>query len=179
MLDPSKWLTPRQIECLTLVAKGMTSKEIARELGLSARTVDDHVERARIKLGVPTRQRAAALYREQPPEKEFGDSPDPAPYQLRCEAAQVDECITVEPIDDSASRLSDGGNVPFGRFPNLAELQPTTPEPERSQDQQTSPLTIVMRVLIIAAAIAVIALAYPQFVKGAEEIAAFLLKSTR
>ncbi|RZF63905.1 LuxR family transcriptional regulator [Sphingomonas populi] len=174
-----KQLTPRQIQCLALVAKGMTSKEVARELSLSARTVDDHVERARIKLGAPTRHRAASLYRERPPEKELGDFPNPVPYQLRREPLQVDECIAVEPIDDSASKLIDGGIVPFGNFPKLAELQLATPKPERNQDSQSSPSSIIMRVLAIAAALAVIVLAYPQLVEGAEVIAAFLRKSTR
>lgn len=39
-------LTPRQKEVITLIAQGKSSKEIARELGLSPKTVDVH--RARI-----------------------------------------------------------------------------------------------------------------------------------
>lgn len=39
-------LTPRQKEVITLIARGKSSKEIARELGLSPKTVDVH--RARI-----------------------------------------------------------------------------------------------------------------------------------
>lgn len=35
-------LTPRQLEVLTLIARGRSSKEIARELGLSLKTVDTH-----------------------------------------------------------------------------------------------------------------------------------------
>ena len=36
-------LTPRQRACIDLVGKGLTSKQIARELGISPRTVEAHV----------------------------------------------------------------------------------------------------------------------------------------
>jgi DNA-binding NarL/FixJ family response regulator len=40
--DPLDVLTPRQREILQLVAEGHTSKEIARRLGLSCKTVEAH-----------------------------------------------------------------------------------------------------------------------------------------
>jgi DNA-binding NarL/FixJ family response regulator len=40
--DPGNDLTQRQIEVLTLLASGLSSKEIAHELGLSSKTVDVH-----------------------------------------------------------------------------------------------------------------------------------------
>jgi DNA-binding NarL/FixJ family response regulator len=43
---PTELLTQRQVQILTLLAKGMSSKEIAFQLGLSSKTVDVH--RARI-----------------------------------------------------------------------------------------------------------------------------------
>ena len=36
-------LTRRQMECMQLVRNGLTSKQIARELGISPRTVDQHI----------------------------------------------------------------------------------------------------------------------------------------
>jgi DNA-binding CsgD family transcriptional regulator len=36
-------LTPRQAEIGRLVARGMSSKRIARETGLSVQTVNDHI----------------------------------------------------------------------------------------------------------------------------------------
>lgn len=36
-------LTTRQADCMDLVRKGLTSKQIARELGISFRTVDQHI----------------------------------------------------------------------------------------------------------------------------------------
>lgn len=52
-------LNHREIETLTWVARGKTSAEIAKILGLSKRTVDFHIDNARIKLGVATRTQAA------------------------------------------------------------------------------------------------------------------------
>jgi DNA-binding NarL/FixJ family response regulator len=43
---PAELLTQRQVQILTLLARGMSSKEIAFQLGLSSKTVDVH--RARI-----------------------------------------------------------------------------------------------------------------------------------
>ena len=54
------WITERQTEILRLVARGMTSKEIARHEGISLHTVNTHVRRARGALGVGTRAAAVA-----------------------------------------------------------------------------------------------------------------------
>lgn len=52
-------LNDREIEVLTWVARGKTSTQIARELGLSKRTVDFHIDNARIKLHAATRTEVA------------------------------------------------------------------------------------------------------------------------
>jgi DNA-binding NarL/FixJ family response regulator len=52
-------LNDREVETLTWAARGKTSAEIAMILGLSKRTVDFHVDNARMKLGVATRIEAA------------------------------------------------------------------------------------------------------------------------
>lgn len=51
-------LNDREIEVLTLVARGKTSAEIARKLRLSKRTVDFHIDNARVKLRAATRTEA-------------------------------------------------------------------------------------------------------------------------
>jgi DNA-binding NarL/FixJ family response regulator len=53
-------LNDREIETLTRVARGKTSAEIARELGLVKRTVDFHIDNARMKLGATTRTAAVS-----------------------------------------------------------------------------------------------------------------------
>jgi DNA-binding response OmpR family regulator len=52
-------LNDREIEALTWVARGKTSVWIAGMLGLTKRTVDFHIDNARIKLGATTRTQAA------------------------------------------------------------------------------------------------------------------------
>jgi DNA-binding NarL/FixJ family response regulator len=51
-------LNDREVEVLTWVARGKTSVEIAKILGLSKRTVDFHTDNARVKLGAATRTEA-------------------------------------------------------------------------------------------------------------------------
>jgi DNA-binding NarL/FixJ family response regulator len=52
-------LNNREIETLTWAARGKTSAEIAQIINLTKRTVDFHIDNARIKLGVATRIQAA------------------------------------------------------------------------------------------------------------------------
>jgi DNA-binding response OmpR family regulator len=52
-------LNDREIETLTWAARGKTSAEIAQILGLSKRTIDFHIDNARVKLGAATRVEAA------------------------------------------------------------------------------------------------------------------------
>jgi DNA-binding CsgD family transcriptional regulator len=54
-------LNDREIEVLTCVARGKTSAQIAISLGMSKRTVDFHLDNARIKLGAATRTQAAVM----------------------------------------------------------------------------------------------------------------------
>jgi DNA-binding response OmpR family regulator len=51
-------LNDREVETLTWVARGKTSAEIAQILGLTKRTVDFHLDNARIKLDAATRTQA-------------------------------------------------------------------------------------------------------------------------
>src|SRR5437763_10237849 len=56
-------LTQRERECLRLVDQHLSSKQIARELGMSKTSVDTYCDRARRKLGVEDRYAAARLAR--------------------------------------------------------------------------------------------------------------------
>jgi DNA-binding CsgD family transcriptional regulator len=53
-------LSRRQLDCLAAIAAGQTSAQIAAALGLSKRTVDEHVSGACRKLGVKRRSHAVA-----------------------------------------------------------------------------------------------------------------------
>lgn len=57
---PVPGLTPRESEVLGLVLKGLSSKEIARSLGITRATARCHVQNILTKLGVESRRQAAA-----------------------------------------------------------------------------------------------------------------------
>ena len=54
-------LTPREAEVLRLVALGLTTRQVADELGISPKTADHHIQHVYTKVGVSTRG-AAALF---------------------------------------------------------------------------------------------------------------------
>jgi DNA-binding NarL/FixJ family response regulator len=57
--DAATRLSPRELEVLLRVAHGLSNKQIARELGLSPRTVQTHLEHVFDKTGARTRASAA------------------------------------------------------------------------------------------------------------------------
>jgi DNA-binding CsgD family transcriptional regulator len=57
-------LTGKQREVLALVAEGMTSKEIARKLGISESAVNQRIEVIRQRLGGMSRSSIGRLYRQ-------------------------------------------------------------------------------------------------------------------
>ncbi len=61
-VSPLMQLTEKQREAMDLLVKRMTSKEIARELGISPHTVDQRISIAKDKLGAATRHHAATVY---------------------------------------------------------------------------------------------------------------------
>jgi len=63
-------LSDRQKQCLALAAEGLTSAAIVERVGLSARTVDEHLMGACRALGVRTRVQAVARLAaaQRPPE---------------------------------------------------------------------------------------------------------------
>jgi HD-GYP domain-containing protein (c-di-GMP phosphodiesterase class II) len=60
-IDRPAGLTEREAEVVGLLARGLQTKQVARELGISVNTADRHVQNAYRKIGVSTRA-AAALF---------------------------------------------------------------------------------------------------------------------
>ena len=57
---PAVLLTPREIEILSALGEGLSNKEVARALGISAHTVKFHLETIFRKLNVTSRAEAVA-----------------------------------------------------------------------------------------------------------------------
>jgi DNA-binding CsgD family transcriptional regulator len=55
-------LSPRQIQILSLISEGLSDKEIAQRLGMSARTVDSHTRRLYEKHAVHSRAAIVAKW---------------------------------------------------------------------------------------------------------------------
>lgn len=53
-------LTPRELQCLRLLAEGLRSEQIAYELKVARVTVDFHIANAKTKLRAITREQAVA-----------------------------------------------------------------------------------------------------------------------
>ena len=51
-------LSPREVQILRLIARGLTNRTIAREIGVAPRTADQHVHNIFIKVGVRSRAEA-------------------------------------------------------------------------------------------------------------------------
>lgn len=54
-------LTPRERQCLTLLAKGLRVDAIAKAFGTDPKTVEKQIASARAKLGAATREQAVAI----------------------------------------------------------------------------------------------------------------------
>ena len=70
-------LTPRELETLGQVARGLSIRQIARELSIAPKTVDGHIQRIYAKIGVSTRAGAtlfALSHDLVPPGTEYGEN---------------------------------------------------------------------------------------------------------
>ena len=57
-------LSPREQQCLTLLARPMSQKEIATELSISVKTIEGYLASAKMKVGATSPLHAARLYVE-------------------------------------------------------------------------------------------------------------------
>lgn len=57
---PPSALSPRQLDCVRLLADGLTSMMIAQRLGLSVHTVNQHIAQACVRLRVRNRTQLVA-----------------------------------------------------------------------------------------------------------------------
>jgi DNA-binding CsgD family transcriptional regulator len=55
-INTSPILTTRESQCLALYRQGFTAKQTAKQLGLSFRTIEDHIEKIKLKYDVQSKQ---------------------------------------------------------------------------------------------------------------------------
>ncbi len=100
-------LTEAQKQCLRLVDRLYTSKEIARELGVSPFTIDQRLDGARRKLNADTRKNAAKIFAASEAEK-ISD-------------VLVYEAPSIVSTADYANK--EASNIQYGGKSDLAALQ--------------------------------------------------------
>lgn len=141
-------LTARERDCLRLVARGMSSKEIALALGLSPLTVDGYLKEAARTLGVSSRREAARLlaaHEQSPPQP-----PETPPQNLGA-----------EPVDLAETVLSE---VPLP--PKRSEAEPRLRVPFLRQGRQTNDLDPLNRLMWIFGLSILMLIAVANFLNG-------------
>ncbi len=125
MDDRSAGLSPRQLQCLRLVAQGWEAKEIGRELGISDLTVKNHLSAARTALGVARSIDAARLVvaRDAVPKEKEGAVPAGA-WGTGTRGGIADRSyLGVETPGQSGmpadTGLADAGDLSFDREPRV------------------------------------------------------------
>jgi DNA-binding CsgD family transcriptional regulator len=107
-------LTARERDCLRLVARGMSSKEIALTLGLSPLTVDGYLKEAARTLGVSSRREAARILAAH--EHLSPQAPEKPPQNLGAEPVDLAETVHSEvPLPPKRSEAEPRFRVPFLR----------------------------------------------------------------
>jgi DNA-binding CsgD family transcriptional regulator len=147
-------LTPREKECLRLVAQLMTSKQIALQLGISKHTVDERIERACRRIGAPGRYEAARILASH----ESGSAPpiESGPHSVGLVPTALSQAPDPQPSDDSMARR------------DAAEGRPSS-DP-RALEGGLQRLSLVARLGLIGLMAVVSALAFGAILAGLEAL---------
>ena len=109
--DPLASLSPRQLQCLRLVAQGLEAKEIGRALGISDMTVKNHLSVARATLGVARSIDAARIVMAADGTGAWGTSTPPGIADRTYGDVQKPR------LSEPEEGLADGGIMPPPRLP--------------------------------------------------------------
>ena len=150
-------LTPREREIANLAARGRTSKEVAADLVLSVRTVDNHLANVYAKLGIPGR---AELGGALAPRRARGARRTPTPDRQAGMTPEEIELVT-RSAERVAPRLPELSADFYGRlFAAHPEVRPLFPADNTGQEAK------------FAASLAAIVEAIPDFVAFSDRTAA-------
>lgn len=96
MTDRFEVLSPQKRECVRLAARRLTSKEIARELGISKSTVDGYLAEAVQQVGARDRRDLVRLFLDGEPPSEVRGDPARVVQTLQTQAVAAEP---EQPID--------------------------------------------------------------------------------
>jgi DNA-binding CsgD family transcriptional regulator len=170
-------LTPGQLDCLRLVDRHLSSKEIASELGISPHTVDQRIRQALAALGVERRAQAARIISEHagpysgPYQRLIHQSPyiETAPRPDQSEAA-ISHSIR------HADRAGKSGGAGFLTEQRPASFRASLQPPFATRSNPRNEMSVGQRLFWIAAIAIGAAFSAGMYLAGLESLAR-LLKS--
>ena len=170
-------LTPGQLDCLRLVDRHLSSKEIAAELHISPHTVDQRIRQALGILGVERRTQAARIVAQQ-------SAPDGEPYQrlihqspyIEPEAAPGHPEDAVSNQIRHADRAGEIGAAGFLTEQRPASFRPSLQPPFATRSNPRNEMSVGQRLFWIAAIAIGAAFSAGMYLAGLESLAR-LLKS--
>jgi DNA-binding CsgD family transcriptional regulator len=163
--NPAHRLTDAQLACVRMVGMG-PSKVIAKRLGLSPHTVDNHLKAAMQRLGASTRHEAkeiVARWDMVRPDQDLVSQPDGLAGPGQCGMLDPSFRLPAERMADRVREVP----VVFGRTEPVLAIPVTTTGDVRNA---RSPFQTLVRILAIAAGIAIIASAALPISQGFEAI---------
>ncbi|WP_082732632.1 helix-turn-helix domain-containing protein [Sphingomonas sp. CCH18-H6] len=141
-------LSTKEVEVLHFVARQFTNKEIARELDISCRAVEERLKSARDKLGAPDRRSAARAFLA------LSDTCDPTTCGL--DTVEVSSLLPVTPHQEMAASqrffLADVGSGDF-------EVGITAPTFLETYDVRFGPMGRLYAVVGLAALVGLLMIA--------------------
>ena len=138
-------LTPREVEVLTLVARGLSNKEIAERLVISPKTVANHIEHIYAKIGASNRARRRACSRcstgccprsEFPRGRREPVSRPASPACSRIIASATLQLVARAELDELGARL---GRAARGRAGGRTRRRPRRPPRGRRSGRSACP----------------------------------------
>jgi DNA-binding CsgD family transcriptional regulator len=173
---PSGSVNERQLDCLRLVAQNYSSKEIARQLGISRFTVDQRLRIACQKLGANSRFEAARLVAAPLFDPGYERLAYQSPY-----IAEADDLQMMQTLSSSMGLVPDAERS-YTENVALRDIQGLVPDvsnttrrrhfvwPNPLSGRETNDLTALQRAVWILVLTIVSAVAFGAFASGLEAI---------
>ena len=166
-------LTPAQLDCLRLVDRLLSSKEIAAELHISPHTVDQRIRQALAILGVERRAQAARIVAQY--EGTYQRLIHQSPY-IPAEAESGHPETAVSHQIRHADRAGGAGGPGFITEQRPASFRPSLQPPFATRSNPRNEMSVAQRLFWIAAIAIGAAFAAGMYLAGLESLAR-LLKS--